>query len=376
MWNPCHPNRFVSLDIEDDLENEDHYPCLPDLDKYLPFEDNPRYNIVSVESVPKSPCNGGKFSNLPSETPFLEVSPAGVAAWGHRATVQESEDKRPAAVGSHHCSPPGPLGSAMVSRVNSPGLGPIRYLNTIGEDVHGLSMDHADLGEPIRLDGSKKFNAQSTLYNVDIEIQPIILQARLDAKGQAALYNPCNLNQPIKSHGSRDASAQHALYNPRDLAQLINSSGATCNSMHMASSEFSNLDKPITPDNAMEVDSANILINDCNLAGPITPNNAMEVDSPNVLINKCNLNEPIKPLDAMETDTPNVLSNNCNSDGPIRPGADGAKFSHPDLAGCPTPGHLIRSCNAKKTNAPNAIQSDPAMPRKPMHPIYCTIIAI
>ncbi|KAJ9074080.1 hypothetical protein DSO57_1009946 [Entomophthora muscae] len=100
--------------------------------------------------------------------------------------------------------------------------------------------------------------------------------------------------------------AQHALYNPRDLAQPINSSGATCNSMLMASREFSNLDEPITPDDAMEVDSANILINDCNLAGPVTPKNAMEVDSPNVLIDKCNLNEPIKPLSTMETDTPNM----------------------------------------------------------------------
>ncbi|KAJ9086298.1 hypothetical protein DSO57_1005575 [Entomophthora muscae] len=34
-WNPCHPNRFVSLEIEDELEKEDHYPCLPDLDKFF-----------------------------------------------------------------------------------------------------------------------------------------------------------------------------------------------------------------------------------------------------------------------------------------------------------------------------------------------------
>ncbi|KAJ9059568.1 hypothetical protein DSO57_1001108 [Entomophthora muscae] len=61
-WNPCHPNRFVSLEIEDDFENEDHYLCLPDLDKYLPFEDNPRYNIVTVESVPKSPRSDSKYS--------------------------------------------------------------------------------------------------------------------------------------------------------------------------------------------------------------------------------------------------------------------------------------------------------------------------
>ncbi|KAJ9051642.1 hypothetical protein DSO57_1002777 [Entomophthora muscae] len=167
-------------------------------------------------------------------------------------------------------------------------------------------MDHADLGEPIILDGSNKFNAKSALYNVNIEIQPIISQARLDAKGSAALSNPGNLNQPIRSHAPQDARAQRALYNPHDLAQLINSSGATCNSMHMASSEFSNLDKPITPNNTMEVDSANILINDCNLAGPITSKDAMKVDSPNALINKCNLNEPIIPLDAMKTDTPNM----------------------------------------------------------------------
>ncbi|KAJ9071683.1 hypothetical protein DSO57_1034506, partial [Entomophthora muscae] len=246
------------LEIEDDLENEDHYPCLPDLEKYLLFKDDPQYNIVTVDSVPESPHNGGGFSNLPSETPSLEASPAGAAAWGHRATGQEGKERGPTAFGSHHCSHPGPLGPAMVSQVNFPGLGPIRFLNTIGEDVHGLSMDHADLGEPIRLDGSNKFNAQSALYNVDIETQPIILWACLDAKGQAALYNPCNLNQPIKLHGSWDAMAQRALYNPRDLAQPINSSGATCNSMSMAPSEFSNLDKPITPNNAMEIDSANV----------------------------------------------------------------------------------------------------------------------
>ncbi|KAJ9069456.1 hypothetical protein DSO57_1018375 [Entomophthora muscae] len=120
----------------------------------------------------------------------------------------------------------------------------------------------------------------------------------------------------------------------------------------MASSEFSNLDEPITPDNTMEVDSANILINDCNLAGPITPNNAMEVDSPNVLINKCNLNEPIIPLNAMETDTPNM--------------------GQSDLAWLAQKLLIL----TKLVVLPQATQSDPAMPRKPMHPIYLTIIAI
>ncbi|KAJ9075932.1 hypothetical protein DSO57_1030920 [Entomophthora muscae] len=253
-WNLCHPNRFVSLEIEDDLENEDHYHCLPDLNKYLLFEDNPRYNIVTVESVPKSPRNSGGFSDLPSETPSLEASPAGAAAWGHRATGQEGKERGPTAFGSHHCSHPGPLGPAMVSQVNSPGLGPIRSLNMIGEDVYVLLMNHADLGEPIRLDGSNKFNAQSALYNVDIEIQPIISQACLDANRPVALSNHGNLNQPIRLHTPRDAMAQRTLYNSHDLAQPINSSGATCNSMHMASSEFSNLDKPITPDDTMEVD--------------------------------------------------------------------------------------------------------------------------
>ncbi|KAJ9057488.1 hypothetical protein DSO57_1022280 [Entomophthora muscae] len=245
----------------------------------------------------------------------------------------------------------------MVSRVNSPGFGPIRSLNT-GDGVgHSLLADPAELGEPIRLDGCNKFNAQSALYNVDIEIQPIILRARLDAKRPAALSNPRNLNQPIRLHAPQDAMAQRALYDPRDLPQPIKSSGATGNSMQMAPSESSHLNEPITPDNTMEVDSANILINDCNLAGPITPDNAMEVDSPNVLINKCNLNEPIKPLDAMETDTPNELSNNCNSDGPIRPGTAGAEFAHPDQAGCSTPGHPIRSRDAKKTNSPNLLSN-------------------
>ncbi|KAJ9071704.1 hypothetical protein DSO57_1034364 [Entomophthora muscae] len=163
------------------------------------------------------------------------------------------------------------------------------------------------------------------------------------------------INQPIKLHAPQDARAQHALYGPRDLAQPINFSDATCNSMHMASSEFSNLDEPITPNDAIGVDSANMLPNNCILTGPITPNNAMEVDSSNVLINKCNLNEPIKPLNTMETDTPNVLSNNCDSDGPIRPDAAGAKLAHPDQAGCTTPGHPIRSRNTKKTNAPKLL---------------------
>ncbi|KAJ9052388.1 hypothetical protein DSO57_1034639 [Entomophthora muscae] len=310
-----------------------------------------------MESVPKSPRSDGKFPNLPSVTPSLEASPAGAAAWEHMVTGQESEDKGPTAFGGHHCSHPGPLGPAMVSWVNSPGLGPIRSLNMIGEDMHGLSADPADLGEPIRSGCGDKFNVFSALYDVDIGNQSITSRARLDAKGPAALSNPGNLNQPIRLHAPQDVRAQCTLYGPRDLAQTINSSGTTCNSMHMASSEFSNLDEPITPDDAMEVDSANILINDFNLAGPITPDNAMDVDSPNVLINKCNLNEPIKPLDAMETDTPNVLSNNCNSDGPIRPGTAGSKFAHPDQAGCPTPGHPIRSCDAKKTNAPNVLSN-------------------
>ncbi|KAJ9070948.1 hypothetical protein DSO57_1002167 [Entomophthora muscae] len=194
----------------------------------------------------------------------------------------------------------------MVFWVNSPGLGPIRTLNTIGDEMLGLLANPAYLGEPIRSGRGGKFNVQSSLYNVDFNFQPIKLHASQDARGPAALSNPGNVNQPIRSRACQDDMAQHALYNPRDLAQPINSSGATCNSMNMASSEFSNLNKPITPNDAMEVDSANILINDCNLAGPITPDNAMEVDSPNVLINKCNLYEPIKPLDAMETDTPDM----------------------------------------------------------------------
>ncbi|KAJ9061019.1 hypothetical protein DSO57_1024776 [Entomophthora muscae] len=333
---PCKPPSSPlpprALEIEDDFKNEDHYLCLPDLDKYLPLKDNPRYNIVTVESVPESPRSKGEFPDLPSVTPSLEASPAGAAAWEHRATSQESKDKGPTAFGDHYCSHPGPLGPAMVSRVNSPGLGPIRSLNTIGEEMRGLPADPADLGEPIRSGHGDKFNVFSALCNVDIGNQPITSRARLNAKGPAALSNPGNLNQPIRLHTPQDARAQRALYDPHDLAQPINSSGATCNSMHMASSEFSNLDKPIMPDDAMEVDSANILINDCNLAGPITPDNAMDVDSPNVLINKCNLNESIKPLDAMKTDTPNELSNNCNSDGPIRPGTAGAEFAHPDQA--------------------------------------------
>ncbi|KAJ9075534.1 hypothetical protein DSO57_1035218 [Entomophthora muscae] len=105
-WNLCHPNRFISLADEDVVEVDDHYPCLPDLDEYLLFKDNPRYNIVTVESVPDSPCIDGSFTDLPSGTPSLEASPAGAAAWRHRATSLESKDKSPAAFGSHHCSHP------------------------------------------------------------------------------------------------------------------------------------------------------------------------------------------------------------------------------------------------------------------------------
>ncbi|KAJ9048517.1 hypothetical protein DSO57_1034325 [Entomophthora muscae] len=84
-WNPCHPNRFVSLADEDVVEVDDHYPCLPDLNEYLLFEDNPHYNIVTVESVPNSLRIDSSFTDLPSGTPSLEASPAGTAAWGRRA---------------------------------------------------------------------------------------------------------------------------------------------------------------------------------------------------------------------------------------------------------------------------------------------------
>ncbi|KAJ9048544.1 hypothetical protein DSO57_1034043 [Entomophthora muscae] len=335
-WNPCHTNRFVSLEIEDVFKNEDHYPCLPDLNKYLPFEDNPCYNIVTVESVPKSPRTSGGFYDLPSEMPSLEASPTGAAAWRHRATSQDGRDKGPAAFGSHHCSHPGHMGPAMVSQVNSPGFGPIRSLNVFEVDGKGLSADTADLGEPIRSSCNNKFNVFLASYNVDVS------------------------NQPIKLHASQDAREQHTLYDPHNLAQPIISSGATCNSMQMAPSELSNLNKPITPDNTMESNSPNVLINDCNLNEPITPEDAMEIDSPNVLINDCNLNGPITPEDTMEIDSPNVLINNCDSDGPIRSGATGAKFTHSDQAGCPTPSHPIKSRVAKKL----------------MHPMYCTMIAI
>ncbi|KAJ9067862.1 hypothetical protein DSO57_1034766 [Entomophthora muscae] len=106
-WNPYHPNRFVSLEDEDLLEIEDHYLCLPDLDKYLPFKDNPRYNFVTVESIPKSPCTNS-FSSLPSDTPFLEASPATSAAWGHRATGQEGKNKDPMAFQKPPLQPPWP----------------------------------------------------------------------------------------------------------------------------------------------------------------------------------------------------------------------------------------------------------------------------
>ncbi|KAJ9049456.1 hypothetical protein DSO57_1024260 [Entomophthora muscae] len=192
-WNPCHPNRFVSLETEDDLEIEEHCLCLPDLDKYLPFEDNPRYNIVTVESVPKSPRTGS-FSHLPSDMSSLEASPAGAAAWGRRATSQESKDKSPAAFGSHHCSHPAQMGPAMVSWVNFPGFGPLRFPNTAEEDGQGLLAGPINLGEPIRSAHGPKVNAQIALYNVDLSNQPIILWARQDAKGPATLSNSCNLS--------------------------------------------------------------------------------------------------------------------------------------------------------------------------------------
>ncbi|KAJ9059963.1 hypothetical protein DSO57_1036021 [Entomophthora muscae] len=106
-WNPCHSNRFFSLEIEDDLENKDHYPCLPDLDKYLPFEDNPRYNSVTVESVPEFPRNEGGYSDLPSETPSLEASPAGMTAWGHWPGKQ---GQRPNSLQEPPLQPPWPIG--------------------------------------------------------------------------------------------------------------------------------------------------------------------------------------------------------------------------------------------------------------------------
>ncbi|KAJ9063082.1 hypothetical protein DSO57_1004012 [Entomophthora muscae] len=356
-WNPCHPNRFFSLETKDELEIEDHYLCLPDLDKYLPFKDNPRYNIVTVESVPKSP-HTSSFSHLPSDTPSLEASPAGAAAWGRRATGQESKDKSPAAFGSHHCSHPAQLGPAMVSRVNSPGFGPLRFPNTAEEDGQGLLADPANLGEPIRSAHGTKVNAQIALYNVDLSNQPIILRACQDAKGPATLSSSCNLSQPIISHASQDARGQHTLYKPCNLGQPIISSGTTCNSMHMAPSESSNLGEPITPNNAMEIDSANVSNNNCNLSGPITPDDAMKIDSPTALINNCNFNEPIRPCSTMGTSAPNVLSNNCNSDGPIRSGAAGTNFTHTDQTGCPIPSQPIRPRVTKGTDAPNVLNNN------------------
>ncbi|KAJ9077898.1 hypothetical protein DSO57_1012276 [Entomophthora muscae] len=354
-WNPCHPNRFVSLEDEDELGIEDHYLCLPDLEKYLLFEDNPCYNIVAVESVPKSPRTNGSFSDLPSDTSSLVVPPAGAAAWGHRATNQNGKEEGPTAFGSHHCSHPGQMGPAIVSQVNSPGFGPIRSLNTAEGMEHSLLPDHADLGEPIRSVCGTKVNAQFALYNVAVGNQPITLRACQDAKRQATLSNSCNLNQPIKLHASQDAREQHASYNSCNLAQPINSSGATWNSMHMAPSELSNLNKPITPGNAMEIDSANVLINNCNLNGPITPDNAMDINSPNASINNCNLDEPIRPHDTMETSAPNILSSNCNSDGLIRSGAAGANYTHSDQTGYPTLSQPLRPCIAKETNVSNVL---------------------
>ncbi|KAJ9053148.1 hypothetical protein DSO57_1027154 [Entomophthora muscae] len=369
--------RNSNLESEDVFKNKDLYLCLPDLDKYLPFEDGPRYNIVTVESIPESPRTNSSFSDLPSDTPSLEASPAGVAAWGYRATGQEGKDKGLTALGSHHCSHPGQMGPAMVSRVDFPGFGPIRFLNTAEVDRQGLSADPADLGEPIRSVCGNKVNAQSALYNVAVGNQPIILRARQDARRPAALSNSCNLNQPIKLHASQNARKQHTLYDPCNLAQPINSSGATCNSMHMAPSESSNLNEPITPgdamdvdspntlsnycnlnkpirpDNAMEIDSANALNNNCNLNGPITPDDTMEIDSPEALINNCNLNEPIRLCNTMETSTPNVLSSNCNPDEPIKSGAAGANYTHSDQTSCPIPSQPIRPRAAKETNAPN-----------------------
>ncbi|KAJ9081042.1 hypothetical protein DSO57_1018663 [Entomophthora muscae] len=321
-----------------------------------PMKRQPTLQFVTVESVPDSPRIDGSFTVLPSGTPSLEASPAGAAAWGRRTTGQKSKDRIPAAFGSHHCSHPAQMGPAMVSRTNSPGLGPVRSLNTAEGMEHRLLPDPADLGKPIRYVCDNKFNAKPTSYNVDIGNQPIKLWAHQDDRGPAALPNSCNLNQPIKLHTSQDAREQHTLYNPCNLAQPINSSGATCNSMHMAPSKSSNLNEPITPDNAMEIDSPNVLFNNCNLHRPITPDNTMEIDSPNASYKNCNLNEPIKsrparndkthhapdkccnlkkpirPCVAMETDTPNVSNNNCNSDEPTRSGAAGANYTHTILS--------------------------------------------
>ncbi|KAJ9056878.1 hypothetical protein DSO57_1028191 [Entomophthora muscae] len=354
---PSSPSLPRILETEDELEIEDHYLFLTDLNKYFLFEDNPRYNIVTVESVPESPRTSS-FSHLLSDTPSLEVSPAGVTAWGRRATSQESKNKSPAAFGSHYCSHPAQMGPAMVPQVNSPGFRPLRFPNTAEEDRQSLLADPANLGKPIRSACGTKVNAQIASYDVDLSNQPIILRACQDAKGPAALSSSCNLSQPIILHASWDARGQHTLYEPCNLGQPIISSGAICNSMHMAPSESSNLGEPITPDDTMEIDSANVSNNNCNLSGPITPDDAMEINSPTALINNCNFNEPIRPRNTMGTSVPNVLSNNCNSDGPIRSGAAGANFTHTDQTGCPIPSQPIRPHITKETNAPNVLNNN------------------
>ncbi|KAJ9056481.1 hypothetical protein DSO57_1032662 [Entomophthora muscae] len=127
----------------------------------------------------------------------------------------------------------------------------------------------------------------------------------------------------------------------------------------MAPSESSNLGEPITPNNAMEIDSANASNNNCNLNGPITPDDAMEINSPKVLINNCNFNEPIRPCNTMRTSAPNVLSNNCNLDEPIRSGAAGANYTHTILS------QPIRY--KKDPNWPNQFSSNSSEPMDTFH---------
>ncbi|KAJ9079502.1 hypothetical protein DSO57_1034768 [Entomophthora muscae] len=334
-WNPCYPNRFASLADEDVVEVDDHYLCLPDFDEYLLFEDNLRYNIVTVESVPDSSRINGSFTDLPSGTPSLEASPAGAAVWGRRDAGQKSKDKIPEAFGSHHYSHPTQMGPAMMSQENSPGLGPIRSLNTAEGMEHGLLPDLADLGEPIRFVCSKKFNAKLTSYNVDIGNQPIKLRACQDARDQHALYNPCN------------------------LAQSINSSGATCNSMHMAPRKSSNLNKPITPNNTMEIDSPNVLYKNCNLGKPIRSRPARNDKTHHAPDKCCNLNRPIRPRNTKEINAPNALHYNCNLDEPIRSGAAGANYTHTILS------QPIRY--KKDPNWPNQFSSNSSEPMDTFH---------
>ncbi|KAJ9056892.1 hypothetical protein DSO57_1027986 [Entomophthora muscae] len=134
----------------------------------------------------------------------------------------------------------------------------------------------------------------------------------------------------------------------------------------MAPSEPSNLNEPITPDEAMEVDSPNALYNNCNLNEPIMSRPVHNDKTHHTADNCYNLNKPIRPRDAIETNTPSVLYNNLDSDSPIRSCAAGANYTHTAQTGCPEP-QVNQSKYKKDPNWPIQFSSSAFEPMDTFH---------